>query len=139
MRKASSTVSRLPADDGGSSTTTVALVFLLLMVLLSVIVQYGLNYHAHQRAAGAADRAVSVARWPGVGTEDAVDAGMVFLEDSELLSDPSIVIEHGTDEVTATVQVEVAAANSLVPFATWNITAQSTAPVERFIPEPERE
>lgn len=139
MRKASSTISRPLEDDDGSSTTTVALVFLLLMVLLSVIVQYGLNYHAHQRAAGAADRAVSVARWPGAGPEEAVDAGMVFLEDSELMSEPSIVIDHGTDEVTATVQVEVAAANSLVPFATWNITAQATAPVERFVPEPERE
>jgi hypothetical protein len=117
----------------------VAIVILLLMVLLSVVVQYGLNYHAHQRAAAAADRTVSVARWPDAGRDEAVAAGMAFLEGTELLTNPSIVIEEGAEEVTATVNVEVTRANSLVPFATWDITAQATAPVERFVPEPERE
>ncbi|MGH9210546.1 MAG: TadE/TadG family type IV pilus assembly protein [Acidimicrobiales bacterium] len=133
--------SRIPdaLSDNGSSATSVALVFLLLMVMLSVIVQYGLNYHAHQRAAGAADRAVSVARWPDADEADGVAAGMVFLEDSDLLTDPNIDVDEGPDEVIANVHVEISPGNSLVPFATWEITAEASAPVEQFVPEPERE
>jgi len=125
--------------DAGTSTTSVALVFLLLLFMISVIVQYGLNYHAHQRAAGAADRAVSVARWADASAADGIEAGMVFLEGGELLIDPSIVVDKGVDEVTASVEVEVAPASSLVPLAAWTITAEATAPVERFIPEPDRD
>jgi hypothetical protein len=125
--------------DGGSSSTSVALVFLLVLTMISLIVQYGLNYHAHQRAAGAADRAVSVARLSDADAEDGRAAGMVFLEGGELLTNPSIEMDEGPDDVTAFVQVEVSQANSLVPFATWTITAEDSAPNERFIPEPERE
>jgi len=125
--------------DGGSSSTSVALVFLLVLTMISLIVQYGLNYHAHQRAAGAADRAVSVARLSDADAEDGRSAGMVFLEGGELLTNPSIEVDEGPDDVSAFVQVQVSPANSLVPFATWTITAEDPAPIERFIPEPERE
>lgn len=125
--------------DAGTSATSVAVVFLLLLFMISVIVQYGLNYHAHQRAAGAADRAVSVARWAEASAADGEDAGMVFLEGGDLLVDPSIEVDKGVDEVTALVEVEVAPASSLVPFAAWTISAEATAPVERFIPEPDRD
>jgi TadE-like protein len=122
--------------DGGTSTTSVALVFLLMLFMLSLIVQYGLNYHAHQWAAGAADRAVAVARWNDASEADGEAAGMVFLQAGEMLVEPTIDVDKGPEEVRAFVEVRV---DPLVPLAAWTITAEATAPVERFIPEPERD
>jgi hypothetical protein len=104
--------------------------------MLSLIVQYGLNYHAHQRAAGAADRAVAVARWNDASEADGEAAGMVFLQAGEMLVEPTIDVDKGPEEVRAFVEVRV---DPLVPLAAWTITAEATAPVERFIPEPERD
>lgn len=124
--------------DAGTSSTTVALVFLLVLTMISVIVQYGLNYHAHQRAAGAADQAVSVARRSDASAADGIAAGMAFLG-GDLFVDSDIDVNKGPEDVTAVVHAEIAAANSLVPLAAWTITAEASAPVERFVPEPERE
>jgi hypothetical protein len=50
--------------------------------------------------------------------------------------EPTIDVDKGPEEVRAFVEVRV---DPLVPLAAWTITAEATAPVERFIPEPERD
>lgn len=124
--------------DTASSTTTVALVVFLLLGLLMLIVQYGLYFNTQQRAAAAADRAISVARWPDATEEQGEAAGLDFLEGARISGAPTVEVTRGVDEVQAIVTLTPRTVENLVPIE-WTVTATATAPVERFIPEDERE
>ncbi|HEY3143830.1 MAG TPA: TadE/TadG family type IV pilus assembly protein [Acidimicrobiales bacterium] len=120
--------------DEGLASTTVALVMPLVLLLLTVIVQYGLYYNAQQRAAAAADRAISVSRWADATEEEGEAAGMAFLKGAKLAG-ATVDVNKTPDEVTATV---TGTSEELIPFE-WAVSVTASAPVERFIPEPERE
>lgn len=106
---------------------------LLLWVML--IVQYGLWWHAKQMANAAAAEAVDVAQVPG-GTAAAGEASArSFLAEAGNLTGISVTVDRSPDTVTAEVR---GAAPQLVPGFAWNVVSRSQAPVERYVPVPER-
>jgi len=122
-------------DERGMTTIQVAILFPAVLIWLMLIVQYGLWWHAKQVANAAAAEAVAAAQTP-TGTEaDGDAAAHRFVDQSGNLSDVLIVVSRRADTVVVEVRGK---APRLVPGVDWNVTARSYAPVERFIPEPER-
>ena len=117
------------------TTIQVAILFPAILLWLMLIVQYGLWWHAKQVANAAAAEAVSAAQIP-TGTESGGSAAaQQVLDDAGNLDDVRIVVDREADIVVAEVRGN---APQLVPGFDWSVTARSYAPIERFIPEPER-
>lgn len=122
------------ADDG-MTTSQVAILFPAVLMWLMLIVQYGLWWHAKQVANAAAAEAVAASQITGGTEADGEAAAQGFLDQSGNLDDIVIVVTRTPGVVTAEV---TGAAPQLVPGFDWMVTSRAHAPVERFIPEPER-
>jgi Flp pilus assembly protein TadG len=117
------------------TTLQVAILFPVVLFWIMLIVQYGLWWHAKQVANGAAAEAVDAAQ-VSVGTaRDGEVAAASYLAQSGNLSNVHVTVTREPTIVTAEVRGD---APRLVPGFAWSVTARSVAPVERFIPEPER-
>lgn len=117
------------------TTSQVAIVFPALLFWIMLIVQYGLWFHAKQVAEAAAAEAVDAAQTPTATAQRGEDAARSFLAISGNLTDPTVVVTRDL----AVVSVEVrGGASQLVPGFSWSVTARAEAPVERFVPEPDR-
>lgn len=122
-------------DERGMTTIQVAILFPVVLLWLMLIVQYGLWWHAKQVANAAAAEAVAVAQVP-TGTEaDGDAAARRFVDQSGNLTNVTIVVSREPDLVVVEVRGD---APRLVPGFEWSVTARSYAPVERYVPEPER-
>ena len=117
------------------TTIQVAILFPVVLFWLMLIVQYGLWWHAKQVANAAAAEAVDAAQISTAMARDGERAATSYLSESGNLSNTTVVVSRGSATVTAEVRGE---APHLVPGFGWSVTARSRAPVERFIPEPER-
>lgn len=116
----------------------VAIIWPGLLVLTLLIVQAGLYYHAKQRAAAAADYGAAAAAADGGNAAVGRAAAAQFLEDMPIGAggvSPSVDVEVNADDVVVTVSGQI---NPIVRLGTWVVTASASAPVEDFIPEPER-
>ena len=111
-------------DERGMTTIQVAILFPVVLFWIMLIVQYGLWWHAKQVANAAAAEAV-----------DAAQVSSSYLAQSGNLDNVTITVSREPTAVTVEVHGD---APQLVPGFEWAVTARSTAPVERFIPEPER-
>jgi len=115
-----------------------AMIFPVLLGLTLIVVQAGLYYHYKQRAAAAARQGAAAAAELG-GSEAAGEAAAGdFLENVPLgegVPAPVVNVEVGADQVTVTVEGSF---NPLVPIGTSTVSASATAPMEEFVPEPER-
>lgn len=124
-------------SDSGIAATTVAILFPAVLVLVFIVIQAGIYYHTQQWAAAAADRAVARASQVGAVAADGQVEGQQFLAGS-ICGSPAVqpVLPPPTpDTVRFTVSCEVdGPLAALVP----DVSASSTAPIERFIPETER-
>ena len=120
------------ASDRGMTTSQVAIVFPALLFFIMLIVQYGLWFHAKQVADTAAAEALQT---PTGSAADGHRAAQSFLASSGNLDDVTIDVERDLEQVQIVI---TGAAPQLVPGFSWNVTASARAPVERFIPEPER-
>lgn len=121
--------------DDGMTTIQVAILFPAFLFWLMLIVQYGLWWHAKQVANAAAAEAVDAAKVETATGSDGLVAAQSYLDQSGNLTNVTIDV----DRLATTVIVEVRGdAPQLVPGISWSVTARSEAPVERFIPEPER-
>jgi hypothetical protein len=123
------------ASDRGMTTSQVAIVFPALLFFIMLIVQYGLWFHAKQVADTAAAEALDAAQTPAGSAADGHRAAESFLASSGNLDDVIIDVERDLEQVQVIIS---GAAPKLVPGFSWNVTASARAPVERFIPEPER-
>jgi Flp pilus assembly protein TadG len=129
------TDSRRARSDRGMTTSQVAIVFPALLFFIMLIVQYGLWFHAKQVADNAAAEALDAAQTPTGTADDGHRAALSFLSSSGNLDDIVIEVERDLEQV----QVQITgAAPQLVPGFSWNVTSAARAPVERFIPEPDR-
>lgn len=128
-------MTRRPRDEEGMSTIQVAILFPVVLFWIMLIVQYGLWWHAKQVANAAAAEAVDAAQVSNGTARDGEDAAASFLAQSGNLGNATITVAREPATVTAEVHGD---APQLVPGVEWSVTARSTAPVERFIPEPER-
>lgn len=117
------------------TTTEVAVLFPAVLFWLMLIVQYGLWWHAKQVANAAAAEAVDAAQVQAGSARDGEDAGRRYLAQAGNLGDIRITVDRGLATVTAEVR---GTAPQLVPGFAWSVTARSAAPVERFVPEPQR-
>jgi Flp pilus assembly protein TadG len=117
------------------TTIQVAILFPVVLFWIMLIVQYGLWWHAKQVANGAAAEAVDAAQVSVSTARDGEVAAASYLAQSGNLSNVTVSVTREPTIVTAEVRGD---APRLVPGFAWSVTARSVAPVERFIPEPER-
>lgn len=122
--------------EAGMTTTQVTILMPVLLFWIMLIVQYGLWYHAKQVANAAAAEAVDAAQTPAGTAVLGERAAQDFLASSGNLSTPIVSVERDLDRVVAEVRGD---APRLVPGFSWSVTARAEAPVERFVPENERE
>ncbi len=113
---------RQQRDDRGSAELAVAAPALLLLVML--VVQAALWMHGEHVAADLARRTAEQSRTVEGGAGPAAPSGSV-------LTDVSVSVDRGAEEVTVTV---TGAVPSLVPGVSWTVRHVSVAPVERFVP-----
>lgn len=117
------------------TTIQVAILFPAVLLWIMLIVQYGLWWHGKQVANAAAAEAVDAAQIAGGTAGDGEAAAASYLAQSGNLDNVSITVNREPTVVTVEVRGD---APQLVPGISWSVTARSSAPVERFIPEPER-
>lgn len=122
-------------DERGMTTIQVAILFPVVLFWIMLIVQYGLWWHAKQVANAAAAEAVDAAQVSSGTARDGEDAAASYLTQSGNLDNVTITVTREPTTVTAEIRGD---APRLVPGFEWSVTARSTAPVERFVPEPER-
>lgn len=122
-------------DERGMTTVQVAILFPAVLIWLMLIVQYGLWWHAKQVANAAAAEAVDAAQVQDGSAADGETAAASYLAQSGNLTGVTITVDRQPTVVVAEVHGD---APQLVPGISWSVTARSEAPVERFIPEPER-
>lgn len=122
-------------SDEGLTSTELAVVMPVLIALVLVPFQVGLWWHAHQVAHAAAREAVDAVQVADATEDDGIRAAEWFLEAAGNITEPQVSISRTVD--TVTVQV-TGRAPRLLPGFDWQVTAEAAAPVERFIPEPER-
>jgi Flp pilus assembly protein TadG len=125
---------RLRGEDG-MTTVQVAILFPAVLLWLMLIVQYGLWWHAKQVANAAAAEAIDAAQAPDGTEEDGTRAARRFVDGSGNLTEVTIAVTRGPEEVSAEVGGQ---APQLIPGFSWSVTSRSHGPVERFIPLPER-
>jgi len=117
------------------TTIQVAILFPVVLFWIMLIVQYGLWWHAKQVANAAAAEAVDAAQVSTGSARGGEDAAASYLAQSGNLDNITVTVSREPTVVTVEVRGD---APQLVPGFAWSVTARSTAPVERFIPEPER-
>lgn len=122
-------------EERGMTTIQVAILFPAVLFWLMLIVQYGLWWHAKQVANAAAAEAVDAAQVESATVAEGEAAASRYLAQSGNLSNVAVTVERQPATVTAEVRGD---APQLVVGFSWSVTARSEAPVERFIPEPER-
>ena len=122
-------------DERGMTTIQVAILFPVVLFWIMLIVQYGLWWHAKQVTNAAAAEAVDAAQVSTGSARDGEDAAASYLAQSGNLDNITVTVSREPTVVTVEVRGE---APQLVPGFAWSVTARSTAPVERFIPESER-
>lgn len=119
--------------EKGATSTEVAVLMPVLIALVLVPFQVGLWWHATQVANAAAQEAVDAAQVADADETDGIDAATWLLDRAGNLQGRHITVTRSADTVTA--QVTGTAPRLLFD---WAVTATATAPVERFIPEPDR-
>ena len=121
--------------EDGLTATELAIVMPVLLFWIMLIVQYGLWFHARQVASAAAAEAVDAAQVPGGARGDGETAARSFLAQAGNLREVSVVVDRGPEQVVARVGGR---APQVVPGISWGVVSEAHAPVERFVPQPER-
>ena len=121
--------------EGGLTSTELGVVMPVLIALVLVPFQIALWWYADQIADAAAREAVDAAQVAGATEDDGIRAAEWFLDVAGNITEPQVTVTRTTETVT----VEVTGrAPRLLPGFDWEVTGRAVAPVERFIPEPDR-
>ncbi|MEZ5233405.1 MAG: TadE family protein [Acidimicrobiia bacterium] len=130
-------VSRRPRvrGEGGATSTELAVLMPVLILLVMLPVQVGLWWHAKQAAEVAAEEAVDAAKIATATTADGEAGAAAILSQAGNLRNVTVTVSRTAETVTVDVQGELGF--SVFPGG-WSVHAHAEAPVERFIPEPER-
>jgi Flp pilus assembly protein TadG len=119
-------------DDRGLVATVIILPVVVIAAWLSI--QAALVMHAQNVVRAAAEDA-AVAAASHSGDPRATARSLVEGSAGDITSDVSVNSDVGPELVTVTVTADV---KSVVPFGSFTVTESASAPVEVFIPEPER-
>ncbi len=121
--------------ETGLTSTELAVVMPILIALILVPFQVALWWHAKQVADAAAREAVDAAQVAAATDADGERAARWFLDAAGNITESRVTVTRTVDTVT----VEVTGrAPRLLPGFDWQVTARASAPVERFIREPDR-
>ena len=121
--------------EAGLTSTELAVLMPVLIALVLVPFQVGLWWHAKQVADAAATEGVDAAQVAAATEADGERAAHWFLDVAGNIAEPRVTVTRTAETVT----VEVTGrAPRLLPGFDWQVTARAVAPVERFIPEPDR-
>jgi hypothetical protein len=104
----------------------------VLIALFTVLVQYGINSHAHRVAEAAArEGAVEAARWDGsAGAGSSRARDYLTRDGSPAVTGSTVAASRSATRARVSVTVEVV---SIMPWLDEPITSTATAPVERFV------
>jgi uncharacterized membrane protein len=114
----------------------VATVIVVPALILSfwLVLQYALVQHArHVVQTAAQDAAIAAAS--GSGDPSAIAGGIVGGSAGSITSNVSVAAGGDSHRMTVTVSADVL---QVFPIGSYSVTASASAPIERFIPEPER-
>lgn len=106
---------------------------LILLVLLPV--QIGLWWHGKQAAETAAEEAANAAQVASASAADGQDGANAILGQAGNLRNVTVTVNRTADTVIVDVRGELAF--SVFPGG-WTVHSHAEAPIERFVPEPER-
>ena len=121
--------------EAGLTSTEVAVLMPVVIALVLVPFQVALWWHAQQVAVAAAREAIDAAQVATATEADGVAAAHRLLDAAGNINQPVVTVTRRAETVT----VEVTGrAPRLLPGFDWQVTATAEAPVERFIPEPDR-
>lgn len=108
------------------------IVFPALLLSFWLVLQYAVAAHVRNVAQTAAqDAAIAMAS----GGDPAVAYELVDRSAGALTSNVTVRPSRSTDEVSVVVSVDVL---QVFPIGSFDVTVTARAPVERFIPQPER-
>ena len=118
-------------DDRGDATIEAVLAVPVLLLLITLIIQFGLYYHATHTAEAAAQEGAQAARADAASAVDGQRRAEAFMSDAAPTLVHNVTVTATRD--TETVHVEVRGAlHSIVPGLTLTIRADAASPVERF-------
>lgn len=122
--------------ESGTSTTELVLVMPVLLTMVLLAVQFGLYLHAAQVVEAAAQEGLEAAR----GERDAAAQGQAeaagFLAATGGVETPAVTADRGGAQVSVTV---TGTAVQVLPGLDLRVASTASGPVERFIPEPQRD
>jgi hypothetical protein len=121
--------------EAGLTSTELAVVMPVVIALVLVPFQVALWWHAKEVADAAAREAVDAAQVVAASEADGEMAAQRFLDVAGNIAEPHVTVTRTAETVTVEVRGR---APRLLPGFDWQVTARAVAPVERFIPEPDR-
>ena len=105
-----------------------------LLLSLWLVLQYALAAHVrHVAQAAAQDAAIAAAA--AAGDPEAVARQLIDVSAGSMTSGVRVATSRTTDEITVTVSADVL---QVFPIGEFDVTVSASAPIERFIPQPER-
>lgn len=107
----------------------------VLILLVMLPVQVGLWWHAKQAAEVAAEEAVDAAQIATATAADGEAGAAAVLSQAGNLRNVTVTVNRTADTVSVDVRGDLGF--SVFPGG-WSVHAHAEAPIERFVPEPER-
>ena len=123
--------------EAGVTSTEIAIVMPVMLIVVMLVFQVALFWHAKQAADVAAEEAVDSAQVATATEADGYAGADTILSQAGNLRDVEVSVTRDLagGVVTATV---TGRAPSIIPFGSWNVSAQAQGSIERFVPADER-
>lgn len=122
--------------EAGAGSTELVLVMPVVLLMVLLAVQFGLYLHAAQVVEAAAQEGVEAARGERAAANEGQARAVRFLESTGGVQAPAVSAQRSATGVRVTVTGQ---APEVVPGLALGVSSTATGPVERFIPEPQRE
>jgi hypothetical protein len=110
------------------------IVFPALLLSFWLVLQYAFVAHVRHVAQAAAQDA-SIAAAAGSGDPASVAGQLMAEAAGSMASGVQVAADVGVDQATVTVSADVL---QVFPIGDFHVTVSASAPVERFVPQPER-
>lgn len=118
-------------DERGDATVEAVLAVPVLLLLITIVIQFGLYYHAAHTAEAAAQEGARAARVEGAVAADGQQRAEAFMADAAPTLVDNVTVIATRDTETAHVEVR-GTVQPIVPGLTLRVQADATSPVERF-------
>ena len=122
---------RRPRQDRGDATVEAVLAVPVLLLLITLVIQFGLYYHAAHTAEAAAQEGARAARVEGAAAADGKQRAEDFMADAAPNLVHNVTVTATRDAETAHIEVR-GTVHSIVPGVSLTIHADAESPVERF-------